>query len=92
MPVAWTGSDYGHVSQATAMMVLLQLYMHEGGYCRNKHVGDYLDYFKKAEQVAKDIMDLQYYELQAEFKKTFGVLKTNTTTKSSSLFRVFPFR
>ena len=49
-------------------MVLLQLYMHEGGYCRNKHVGDYLDYFKKAEQVAKDIMDLQYYELQAEFK------------------------
>lgn len=50
------------------MMVLLQLYMHEGGYCRNKHVGDYLDYFKKAEQVAKDIMDLQYYELQAEFK------------------------
>jgi len=68
LPVAWTGSDYGHVSQATAMMVLLQLYMHEGGYCRNKHVGDYLDYFKKAEQVAKDIMDLQYYELQAEFK------------------------
>ena len=53
LPVAWTGSDYGHVSQATAMMVLLQLYMHEGGYCRNKHVGDYLDYFKKAEQVDK---------------------------------------
>ena len=59
LPVAWTGSDYGHVSQATAMMVLLQLYMHEGGYCRNKHVGDYQDYFKKAEQVAKDIMDLE---------------------------------
>lgn len=67
LKVAWDKSDYGHVTQGTAMMVLLELYMHEGGYCRVKSVGDANDYFTKAEKIAADIMGLEYYQLQPNY-------------------------
>jgi len=68
LKVDWGVSEYGHVTKGTAMMVLLQLYMHEGGYCRTNNIGNCDDWFRKAEHTATQIMDLNYYKLQPEFK------------------------
>lgn len=72
LKVAWDQNDYGHVTQGTAMMVLLQLYMHEGGHCRVKATGDASAWFQKAEKAAADIMELQHYVLQTKYSDVWS--------------------
>lgn len=67
LKIEWSKNDYGHVTQGTAMMILLNLYMHEGGYYRTRNEGDPAVWFTKAEKVAADMMNLDYYRLQKPF-------------------------
>lgn len=55
LPVSYDNSaDYGRMTKGTAMMVLLKLYMHERQW-------------EKAAHTAQQIIDLKYYDLQADY-------------------------
>ncbi|MDC1106554.1 RagB/SusD family nutrient uptake outer membrane protein [Prolixibacteraceae bacterium] len=59
-PKIYAESDFGRVTQGTAQMVLLKLYMHE-------------KMWEKANTVADKITDLGVYQLQNSYKSIFSI-------------------
>lgn len=60
LPISYSAGDYGRITKGTALMVLLKLAMHE----RN---------WSEALAVSNEIIALNYYSLQANYRSVFSV-------------------
>lgn len=60
LPVSYSAGDYGRITKGTALMVLLKLAMHEGNW-------------NEAVSISNEIIDLNYYALQANYRSVFSV-------------------
>ncbi len=60
LPVSYSAGDYGRITKGTALMVLLKLAMHEGNW-------------SEALEISNEIVALDYYELQANYRSVFSV-------------------
>jgi starch-binding outer membrane protein, SusD/RagB family len=60
LPLSYNKEDYGRITKGTALMVLLKLAMHEKNW-------------QEAAALSKEIMDLNYYQLQDSYQSIFSV-------------------
>ncbi|MCM1177987.1 MAG: RagB/SusD family nutrient uptake outer membrane protein [Bacteroides sp.] len=69
LPDAVSGSDYGRMTKGIARMYLLKLYMHEAGQerCWRGDAQKALDWWKKADSMADEIIISGQYSLQNDY-------------------------